>query len=123
VANALRLLRLPEAGLRALQEGRITPGHARALLPLEHPDRFAAALAMVVARSLSVRGTESLVRQLLRPPPAPRNNRSFERLSDELTRQLGARAKVKPRRKGGGSISIEYANVEDLDRLIGLMSR
>jgi ParB family chromosome partitioning protein len=120
VANALRLLKLPEAGLKALRERAITAGHARALLPVEDPEAFRVALATVVAKELSVRATEQLVRSLKRPAPATkRPDRSITRLGDQLTRALGSRVSLKPRANGGGRIVIDYNDGEDLDRLVG----
>jgi ParB family chromosome partitioning protein len=120
VANALRLLKLPQAGLDALKSGRISAGHARALLPVEDAERFAVALAAVITRELSVRATEQLVRSLARPAPAPkRPDRGLTRLADSLTRSLGSRVALKPRAKGGGTIVIDYSDAEELDRLIG----
>lgn len=120
VANALRLLKLPEAGLVALRAHRITAGHARALLPLEDPVVFAGALEAVLVRELSVRATEQLVRSLKKPaaPPA-KANRGYLRLGDQLTRRLGARVTLQPRARGGGRIVIDYADQDELARLAG----
>jgi ParB family chromosome partitioning protein len=120
VANALRLLKLPDVGLRALKERQISAGHARALLPVEEPDAFAVALATVIARELSVRGTEQLVRSLKKaPPPTKKPDRSVARLGDQLTRSLGSRVVLKPRAAGGGRIVIDYGDPDELDRLVG----
>lgn len=125
IANALRLLKLPPEGLEALRARRITAGHARALLPLEEPHQFKAALAMVMGRDLSVRATEQIVRTLKRGQEAkPRPpERGIQRLSDQFARDLGTRVAIQPRRKGGGRIVIEYHDATDLDRLAGLLIR
>ena len=121
VTNALRLLRLPPAGLAALRERRISAGHARALLAVEDPEQFRAALATVLARELSVRGTEQLVRALKRPAARTRGpDRAYVRLGDQLTRRLGARVTLQPRSRGGGRIVIDYADQDELARLTGL---
>ncbi len=120
VANALRLLKLPPAGLDALKQGRISAGHARALLPVEDAEQFAVALATVVTRELSVRATEQLVRGLKKPAPsAKKPDRGLTRLADSLTRSLGSRVALKPKAKGGGRIVIDYGDAEELDRLVG----
>ncbi len=120
ITNALRLLKLPPDGLKALREARISAGHARALLPLEEPEAFKLALATVIARELSVRATERLVRGLRKAPPPPeRPDRGLVRLGDQLTRALGSRVALKPRVGGGGRILIDYGDAEELDRLIG----
>lgn len=122
VANALRLLKLPQAGRDALANGRISAGHARALLPLEDAEQFATALATVVARDLSVRATERLVRELRTTPKGKaKPDKTVERLGRELTRSLGARVSLKPRQDGGGRIHIDYHDAAELDRLLGLL--
>jgi ParB family chromosome partitioning protein len=120
VANALRLLKLPPAGLDALKQGRISAGHARALLAVEDPEQFAVALATVVTRELSVRATEQLVRGLKKPVAAARKpDRGLTRLADSLTRSLGSRVLLKPKGKSGGRIVIDYGDAEELERLVG----
>mgnify|MGYP003334805321 FL=1 len=120
VANALRLLKLPPKGLAALKEGRISAGHARALLAVEDPTQFEVALATVIARELSVRATELLVRGIKKPAAEPKKpDRALSRLGDTLTRSLGSKVQLQPRGKSGGRILIDYASAEELDRLVG----
>ncbi len=120
VANALRLLKLPAAGLKALREHRISAGHARALLPVEDPVAFAQALDAVLTRELSVRATEQLVRSMKKPPAAPaRADRGYVRLGEQLTRHLGSRVTLQPRPRGGGRIVIDYSDQDELARLTG----
>lgn len=120
VANSLRLLNLPPEGRDAVITGRISAGHARALLPLvEEPERFLQALKVVLERELNVRATEALVRQLREPPrPAPRPDKGLERLGRELTRGLGMKVKITARRGGGGRVLLDFANDGELDGLI-----
>jgi ParB family transcriptional regulator, chromosome partitioning protein len=120
VTNALRLLRLPEAGLAALRERRISAGHARALLAVEDPEQFRVALATVLGKELSVRATEQLVRSLKRPAARMRaQDRGYARLGEQLTRQLGAKVTLKPRGRGG-RIVIDYVDGDELARITGL---
>lgn len=123
VANALRLLKLPEEGRKALADGRISAGHARTLLPLEDPDVFRVALQTVLTRDLSVRATERLVRELrMKPKERARGaDKAMDRVARELTRALGSRVAVKARAAGGGRIVIDYHDSAELDRLLGLM--
>lgn len=125
VANAIRLLRLPEFALEALRSEHISAGHARALLPLVGvPDVLRQTLREVVSKSLSVRATERLVRQrrpdaapdLRSPTPAP--SAAHDRVAQEIAQALQAEVKVTPGRKGG-RITIRYGSDEDLDRLLG----
>lgn len=101
VANRLRLLDLASAAHLALDAGRITEGHARALLslPREQQDR---AVSMIEAGQLSVRQTERLVKRLAAQPRTRGAEPDFvaEELAETLRHALGARVKV--RRSGGG---------------------
>lgn len=123
VANALRLLKLPDAGRRALIEGAITAGHARALLGLDQAESFAQALATVVARNLSVRATEALVRSMLAPRRAPQPDRTVERIARDLTRALGTRVRVSRNAKGAGTIAVQFHDAAELDRLLARFER
>lgn len=130
VANALRLLRLPPAGRAAVVENTISAGHARALLPLvEDGERFASALKIVIEKALNVRATESLVRQLLEPrPERPRadgasRNKGIERLSRDLTRELGSKVRITGRQDGGGRVLLEYHDLADLERLVAQLRK
>lgn len=125
VANALRLLRLPPAGRAAVVEGTVSAGHARALLALvDDPDRFAAALKIVIERGLNVRACESLVRQMLEVrPERPRVDRSVERLARDLSRDVGSKVSITGRKDGGGRISLDYHDQAELDRLVSLLRK
>ena len=125
VANALRLLKLPDVVLRAIREGQISAGHARALLPLaDDSHELNRVLARIISRELSVRKTEQWVAELVRIDPSARasrrqeRNRTLEYATVELTKSLGTSVAIRPRKRGGGRIVIDYADAEDLDRLI-----
>jgi ParB family chromosome partitioning protein len=122
VANALRLLRLPPAGRDAVVDGRITAGHARALLPLvETPVRFESALRTTIDRQLNVRGTEGLVRAMLAPPPKAGQRparKATDQLAQELTRELGAKVRIAPGANGKGRIVLDYTSAAELERLV-----
>lgn len=120
VANTLRLLDTAAAVQDALAEGSITEGHARALGGLE-PAGQEEALQVVLARSLSVRETEELVRRRVDPRPRRRSptdtsTPELERLESGLREVLATKVRV-TRGRRGGRISIEYYTDEDLGRL------
>jgi len=98
VTNTLRLLRLPPEVKRALAEGAIREGHARALLALPTPEAQVAALKTVVNRALSVRQTEELVRRLMAEPPPqkpkPKPNPETEALEFEFRDTLGTKVNL-----------------------------
>lgn len=127
VANALRLLKLPEPVLQMLHEGVLSVGHARALLALDDP-RLAANLAReAVAQGLSVREMEDRVRGGRAPERRPRLKRGLgtapevRRVEDALRRRLGTDVRVTLRSKGKGQIQIAFYSNEDLARQLELI--
>ena len=130
VANALRLLGLPESVKEMVDHGELSAGHARAVLAVEGADaqlRFARDL---VERQISKAEAEKLV-QAKRPasgaakrgrPARVREDPNVRSVADRLTRSLGTRVRIVPRRKGG-AIEIEYYSNEELDRLISRLTR
>jgi ParB family transcriptional regulator, chromosome partitioning protein len=125
VANAMRLLKLPEFALKSLRDGQISAGHARALLPLAGDESdLKQTLARIVVRDLNVRKTEKLVAELTRVDAttrAMRRTRVEQTLTfatKVITRALKTAVEIKPRKRGGGRIVIQYADGEELDRLI-----
>ena len=122
VANTVRLLSLPAPVRRSLEEGALSAGHARALLGAPDP----AALAdEVVRRGLNVRATEKLVRRrLAQPPPRPKPARDADAiaLEQELATALGLRVTLAPRTRGG-SLTLHYTSLDQLDRILMLLRR
>ncbi len=124
VTNSLRLLRLPEEIQRALIEGALTEGHARALLMLDDEDEQVLACRTVLKRHLSVRQTEELVRRLQAAgESAPRQRtRSPETvaLEKEFRDSLGTKVELFRSRKGGRLV-IHFYSEEDLQALYDRM--
>jgi ParB family transcriptional regulator, chromosome partitioning protein len=116
VANALRLLHLQPPALQALEEGLITPGHAKAILSHKKKEEQAGLLNAIVARGLSVREAERY-RPASRPVPAPpKADADTQAASETMARTLGL--KVEIRRKGkGGEVLIRFRSEEDLHRI------
>lgn len=117
VANALRLLRLPEAIKRDLARGKLTAGHARVLLSIEDEDAQVRAAKQIHARQLSVRDAEQLASaRKSTPRPAPRdpNRAALER---DLSAALGTRVRITPKGRGG-RIEIEFYSPEELEGLV-----
>jgi ParB family chromosome partitioning protein len=120
VANTLRLLDLEAPVQQALAEGNIAEGHARALAGAS-PAGQRQLVEAVIARDLSVRQTEELVRRLRERPataakPATDPNAEMERLEEDLRRALGTKVLLARSRKGG-RIVIEYYSDEEFSRL------
>jgi len=124
VANALRLLRLP-AGVRALlAEGRLSMGHARALLGLETTVAIEKMARQIIARELSVRRVEELVRRERSDAPARaavtarRPSTSARDLGLRLSQALGTRVEIVETAAGRGQIAIHYHSLDQLDALL-----
>lgn len=123
VANFLRLRQLPEPIQAGIVEGALSMGHARALLGAENAAQQLTAWRAVVAKKLSVRETEDLVRRLKSEKKPPRVSRKSSEathltgLSEELSRHLGTKVTI---RKSGrqGRLEIEFYSNDDLDLLI-----
>lgn len=121
VANTIRLLDMSAAVRGALNDGRISEGHARGLggLPTDAQPQV---LGVVVARDLSVRETEELVRRLRTRPggsrgrPTAARDPEIERIEAALRSALGTKVRL-DRTRRGGRIVIEYYGDEDLARL------
>lgn len=129
VANTLRLLQLPPAILDMVRKGRLSEGHARALLGISDTEAMERLAQKVVRDTLSVREVERLAQGI--KPAKPAKTRSAKRsdlkdphtreLEEELRRKLGTQVKVLPRSGQKGKIEIEYYSLEDLDRILALL--
>jgi ParB family chromosome partitioning protein len=127
VANALRLLKLPEAVLQMLHEGHLSVGHGRALLALEDLRIVTNLAREAVAQGLSVREIEDRVRGGRAPERRPRMKRGLgvapevRRVEDALRRRLGTDVRVTLRAKGKGQIHVSFYSNDDLARLLELI--
>jgi len=127
VANSIRLLKLTEEVREHLASGALSVGHARALLALPEPERQRQAAMDVLARRLSVRETEALVKRLGTPEAAKQTARAT--LVDVHTRDaeekmrfaLGAKVSIH-RKAHGGAIEIQFASEDELNRLFEMIT-
>jgi ParB family chromosome partitioning protein len=124
VANALRLLKLPEDVRDAVRDGRLEMGHARALLGLEGVEAIRRAAGRVLKEQLSVRATEALVRSLLggAKKGAERgqagDSPAVRAVVNRLQRRLGCRSRVIPKSASSGRIELEYTSLDELDGIL-----
>lgn len=120
VANALRLLNLGDEARAALASGKITEGHARALLGLATAQDQILALNIILAKDLSVRQTEELVRRMVASPRRPRSghepSREVAALEDEFRGALGTKVSLLRSAKGG-KLVIHFYSDEQLQAL------
>jgi ParB family chromosome partitioning protein len=127
VANALRLLKLPDAVLQMLHDGHLTVGHARALLALDDSRTVTALAREAMAQGLSVRDVEDRVRGGRAPERRPRLKRGLapapevRRVEDALRRRLGTDVRVTLRAKGKGQLHVAFYSNDDLARILELI--
>ena len=128
VANALRLLALPDPVCQLLEEGKLSAGHARAILAVPSGEAQMKLAKKVVADGLSVRQTESLAKRLAegaKEAPAPKGDdlSIYDRAAEkDLGARLGRKVHiVRGRRKG--RIELEYYDPEDLNTLLDLLGQ
>lgn len=120
VSNLLRLMNLGLATRTLLENGDIEMGHARAMLSL-NDDQQAQTAKQVVAKGLSVRQTESLVRSLGKPKIAPKpavESADIRRLQTDLSEKLCAPVTLQHGANGKGKLLISYNNLDELDGIL-----
>lgn len=130
IANILRLLDLPEPVMKALQEGKISAGHARALLAVKDPELAAGLCSDVIAQDLSVRALERIIQDLqnfsdkLDGDEKKKSNKNdmtkYRALCDQLTERLQTKVQV----SGSGKRShlvIDFYSDEDLTRILDVL--
>jgi ParB family chromosome partitioning protein len=124
ITNLLRLLDLSDMVKKMLESRQLEMGHARALLSLDAEQQLEIA-RNVVKKGLSVRQTESLVRNLTTKTPNKKSESQaldpdIRSLQDDLSGKLGASVTIKHKKSGNGTLEIHYSSVDELD---GILSR
>ena len=125
ITNYLRLLKLTVDVQQLVKEGRLSTGHARALLALSHPDLQRRIARQVIDGGLSVRVTEQLVQKATeekppRKPPLPIDP-NIKAAETKLRRALGTQVKILQAADGKGKLEISFFNTQDLDRIYNLL--
>jgi ParB family chromosome partitioning protein len=128
IANALRLLSLPKEVQQEVASSKLPAGQARALLGLPTEAMMLATCREVIAKGLSTRETEKLVRALVmgrrRRRPVPLIDPDVRSLVENMQRALGTRVRLLPKaRSSKGKIEIEYYSATDLERIIQAITR
>ncbi|PTL76590.1 ParB/RepB/Spo0J family partition protein [Vitiosangium sp. GDMCC 1.1324] len=131
VANALRLLGLPDEVKRMVAEGALSAGHARALLGVPRIPEMTELAAQVAARKLSVRDTEKLVQQAKGSAKASKDSATpnkkpspqVKSLVEELQRLLGTKVRLVEKGSGKGTIEVDYFSYDDLDRILKVLRK
>jgi len=125
VANHLRMLELPREFQADVEAGRLTMGHAKALLSVSNPERRRHLRDRIVRQGLSVRASEALARDASKPGPLraarrPAADPNRQMLVDHLRRRLQTSVRINGD-DARGRIEIEYFGAEDLGRITGLL--
>ncbi len=122
VANALRLLKLPDSVIALVSDGKLSPGHARALLGFKDEQDIIETADLIIEKGLTVRDVEKLVKKRNKEPkaekPAARRASYYDEVELALTDFLGRKVKVgtKPG-KESGVLEIDFFDKDDLTRL------
>jgi ParB family chromosome partitioning protein len=128
VANILRLLKLPRSIKEDMISGKLSMGHARALLGLEEARQAQTLCKEIFKEDLTVRQTESRVNKLKQPAPtkpaSPKDKKNifFKDLEKELERKLGTKVEINPKKKGG-KLVVTYYSDDDLERIQNLIGK
>lgn len=128
VANALRLLALPDEVKGMLRSGTLDMGHARALLGVPRIPELVSLARQVADGKLSVRETERLVKGKKESgggsdKKKPSQSREAKTLIEELQRRLGTKVRLRERGGGKGTLEIEFFSYVDLDRICNLIRK
>jgi len=121
ITNTLRLLKLPDDVKESLAAGKISEGHARALLSLPSAEAQSAVLKSILKSGLNVRQTEELVRKLSGEKPRKRTIRppdpELKAIEEQLRQRLGTKVNLHQKSKGG-KLTIYYYSDEELDTIL-----
>jgi len=126
ISNSLRLLKLPLEIRKSLIEKKISAGHARAILQTKSPSTMIKVWEVIMEKNLSVRDAENMVKakqpnQSKKRKALKNINRQMAPIENKLIEILGTKVKLKSSQKGG-KIEISYFSIDDLDRIIDIIS-
>jgi ParB family chromosome partitioning protein len=128
VANALRLLALPDDVKEMVADGSLSMGHARALLGVPRLPELQNLARQVTEKKLSVRDTEKLVQQSRSHKKdagksPPKQSPQVKSLVEELQRRLGTKVRLSEKSPGKGTLEVDFFSYDDLDRLLKLLRK
>jgi len=128
VTNYLRLLKLPPSIQASIRDGKITMGHARALISVEDIDKQLYIHDEIIAHGLSVRKVEELVRDIQKISAKKKGvektnaiSFQYQKIEDNLASKFGSKVKLKLQDKGTGAIEIPFLSEDDLNRILEML--
>ncbi len=126
VANKVRLLGLPIEIQRALQEGKISEGHARSILAIENPEKQRALFELILKDNLTVRQVEDKVKEVTvathKRRLGPAGISPFKEEEEKIAASLGTKVSIKKSGGEGGRIMIEFYSREELENILSKIS-
>lgn len=131
VTNSMRLLKLDKRVQQMLIDSMISSGHARTLLPIEDPDTQYQIATSVFDEKLSVRETEKLIKNILKPVIVAKEEIAVTRaekfvyrdLEERMKKVIGTKVNIKNKNNNNGKIEIEYYSSDELERIIELIEK
>ena len=127
VTNSMRLLKLADEVQQMIIDGKITTGHARALITIEDTEKQIEIAKKVVDEKLSVRDIEKLVKDLNKPKKEKKaakqikNEFIYQDIEEKLKQSFGTKVSVTAKEDGSGKIEIDFYSSDDLDRILDLL--
>ncbi|HZH65034.1 MAG TPA: ParB/RepB/Spo0J family partition protein [Flavisolibacter sp.] len=126
VTNYIRLLRLPPDIQIAVRNGEISMGHARALINVDTIDKQLYIFDEIKTKGLSVRQTETLVRNIYKEKEERTNVEAlppaYKKVEDKLSSHFGTKVKLRHSKDGSGAVTFEYFSLEEMNKLLDLMN-
>ena len=124
ITNSLRLLKLDERVQEMVMEGKLSNGHARAIIGIEDGDQQYQVAQKIFDEQMSVRETEKLMKNLNRPEKPekqkPQNDFVYRDIEEKMNKIMGTKVVIKNREHDKGKIEIEYYSKDELERIIDL---
>ena len=122
ITNSLRLLTLSNFIIDLIKTNKITPGHAKILVGLDNSDQIA---KKIVKKNLSVRQSENLVRLYKFPSKLSKNSKdaNITKLEREIMEKIGLKTQINNKKNNKGSISFDYRDLNQLNRLIDIIKK
>lgn len=124
ITNHLRLLKLSDKVQKMVIDGKLTEGHARALLSIEDAEKQEKMAEIIIDKKYSVRDAEKLVKGEITPAAKPVNpakktgdDAAYEKLENDLKQMMGTKVSIKRKSEDKGQIVIDYYSIDELDRL------
>ncbi|MCR4902357.1 MAG: ParB/RepB/Spo0J family partition protein [Butyrivibrio sp.] len=129
VTNSMRLLKLCDEVQQMVIEGKLSTGHARALISIEDPDKQYELAQKIFDEKLSVRETEKLVKNIGKEPKKSKiNNKNesletaYKQLEEKLKAKIGTKVQITSKGDGSGKLEIEFYNTDDLEKIAEKLS-